>query len=106
MPEGFAFPQKHDLWVPLVRTPQVESRDWRALWFAFGRLEQRLEALPGVASVTFASELPTWSSSPVPYEIGDQASVDGERRPETAALVVGSDYFRTLEAPLLARICR
>lgn len=68
----------------------------------FERLEQRLKALPGVESVTFASALPTWGSRRVPYELADQASVDDERRLNTAALVVGPDYFRTLQAPLLA----
>ena len=68
----------------------------------FERIEQRLEALPGVESVTFASALPTWGSRPAPYELADQAPVGDERQLETAALVVGPDYFRTLRAPLLA----
>lgn len=38
MSEGFAFPQKQDLWLPLVPTPRSLSRDRRDLWFAFGRL--------------------------------------------------------------------
>ena len=38
MPEGFSFPQKQDLWVPLIPTPEVRERDHRDLWFAFGRL--------------------------------------------------------------------
>src|SRR5690606_31775022 len=40
MPEGFSFPQKQDLWLPLVLTPDVLSRDWRNHWFAFGRLTE------------------------------------------------------------------
>jgi predicted permease len=68
----------------------------------FERLEQRLEALPGVESVAFASALPTGGARPVPYELADQAPVDTQRRLEAAALVVGPDYFRTLEAPVLA----
>ena len=68
----------------------------------FERLEQRLEALPGVVSVAFASELPTWGARPVPHELADQAPIDAERRLETAVLVVGPDYFGTLEAPVLA----
>ena len=38
MAEGFSFPQKQDLWVPLVPTSNVQKRDARNLWFAFGRL--------------------------------------------------------------------
>jgi putative ABC transport system permease protein len=38
MPEGFSFPQKADMWVPLVETAAVQSRDHTDTWFAFGRL--------------------------------------------------------------------
>ena len=38
MPRGFSFPQKADLWVPLVKTAKVMSRDSTDTWFAFGRL--------------------------------------------------------------------
>jgi putative ABC transport system permease protein len=40
MPQGFSFPQKQDLWVPLVPTPTVQRREARDLWFAFGRLAE------------------------------------------------------------------
>jgi predicted permease len=83
--------------LPASRYPGAEEQT-----AFFERLEQRLKALPGVESVTFASALPTWGSRPVPYELADEAPVDDERRLETAALVVGPDYFRTLQAPLLA----
>ena len=38
MPDGFSFPQKLDLWVPLVPTPDVRTRDARDTWFVFGRV--------------------------------------------------------------------
>ena len=38
MGQGFSFPQKQDLWIPLVATPDVQRREDRSLWFAFGRL--------------------------------------------------------------------
>lgn len=40
MPRGFSFPQKQDLWVPLMRTPEVEKRDNRETWFVFGRMKE------------------------------------------------------------------
>ena len=38
MPDGFSFPQNEDLWLPLVPAPELDKRDARGLWFAFGRL--------------------------------------------------------------------
>lgn len=38
MPKGFSFPQSQDLWVPLVPAGDLQRRDARSLWFAFGRL--------------------------------------------------------------------
>lgn len=67
----------------------------------FDRLAQRLEALPGVESVAVASALPTWGSRPVAHELADQPLVAGDPPLDAAALVVGPDYFRTLQAPLL-----
>jgi putative ABC transport system permease protein len=38
MPEGFSFPQKVDMWVPLVQTERVMNRENRDTWMAVGRL--------------------------------------------------------------------
>jgi putative ABC transport system permease protein len=38
MPSGFSFPQKQDLWVPLVATPTVLKRENRDTWMAIGRM--------------------------------------------------------------------
>jgi putative ABC transport system permease protein len=38
MPEGFSFPQKIDLWIPLLETAPVLNRANTDTWFAFGRL--------------------------------------------------------------------
>jgi putative ABC transport system permease protein len=40
MPDGFSFPQNQDLWLPLVRSAQLENREARTLWFAFGRMAE------------------------------------------------------------------
>ena len=39
MAQGFEFPHhRADLWTPLARTGDLQKRDNRALWFAFGRM--------------------------------------------------------------------
>jgi putative ABC transport system permease protein len=38
MPEDFFFPQNEDIWLPLVPTADLQKRESRSLWFAFGRL--------------------------------------------------------------------
>lgn len=40
MPPDFSFPQNEDLWLPLVPTPDLDRREARGLWFAFGRLSR------------------------------------------------------------------
>jgi hypothetical protein len=39
MPRGFSFPQKQDVWIPMVQTSELlANRQDRGQWFAFGRL--------------------------------------------------------------------
>ncbi|MDP9170430.1 MAG: ABC transporter permease, partial [Acidobacteriota bacterium] len=45
MPRGFSFPQKQDLWVPLIPTPEIRKRDARGAWFVFGRLNEGVTLL-------------------------------------------------------------
>ncbi len=40
MPRGFSFPQRVDVWVPLVKTAEVLNRATRNTWFAFGPLAE------------------------------------------------------------------
>ncbi|HEY2845632.1 MAG TPA: ABC transporter permease [Bryobacteraceae bacterium] len=40
MPPGFTFPQKLDLWVPLVQTPRVMERQNRDTWMVVARLAE------------------------------------------------------------------
>jgi putative ABC transport system permease protein len=38
MAREFSFPQNEDLWLPLAPTADLDKREARGLWFAFGRL--------------------------------------------------------------------
>jgi putative ABC transport system permease protein len=40
MTQGFSFPQKQDLWVPLMPAPDVRRRAARDTWFVFGRMAE------------------------------------------------------------------
>jgi len=40
MPQGFSFPQKVDVWVPLIKTPQVLDRANRDTWCVVARLTE------------------------------------------------------------------
>ena len=53
MAPGFSFPQKQDVWVPLVPTLDFQKRDARRLWFAFGRMAD------GVSSESARAEMDT-----------------------------------------------
>jgi putative ABC transport system permease protein len=43
MPPGFTFPQKVDIWVPLLKTERVLNRENTDTWFAFGRLKDGVD---------------------------------------------------------------
>ncbi len=51
MPPGFSFPQKLELWVPLVQTAKVMNRVNHDTWMAIGRLA------PGVTMPTAEAEM-------------------------------------------------
>jgi putative ABC transport system permease protein len=51
MPEGFSFPQDQVLWMPLIPAVELQRRDARFLWFAFGHLAD------GVSRESARSEL-------------------------------------------------
>ena len=53
MPQGFLFPQKQEIWVPLIPTTEVRRRNARDNWFAFGRLA------PGATVASARAELET-----------------------------------------------
>lgn len=68
----------------------------------FDRMKSRLQDLPAVESVAMANAPPTWGARQSPYEIDGQPAVEASARPTTSSLVVGPDYFRTLDAPVLS----
>jgi putative ABC transport system permease protein len=68
------------------------------------RLKTRLQSLPGVTSVEITNFLPTGGSTPFEYEIEGVPPVASQRRPTLSALVIGPDYFRTMDVrPLSGR---
>ena len=79
---------------------RYSTADARARFY--DELERRVEALPGVESVAFASVLPTWGARLVPYETPDQPALNGEPRSTTGAIVVSPGYFDALGATLRA----
>ena len=56
MPDGFSFPQNQDLWIPLTQTADLQPRNARQLWFAFGRMAD------GVTKENARAELETIGS--------------------------------------------
>jgi putative ABC transport system permease protein len=71
MPKGFSFPQNQDLWMPLVPTPELQRREFRPLWFAFGRLAdgataERARAELEVIGQRLASTYPRSNQAQIP----------------------------------------
>ena len=83
--------------LPTEKYPSAEAQ------IAFyDRLKPRLEAIPGVESITFSNTIPTWGALTLPYELPGAPLVDEQRRPTLSALIVASGYFRTMGAAVLA----
>ena len=66
------------------------------------QLKRRLDAIPGVEVAAITDFLPTGGSLTIPYEIAEAPPVDERRRPTLSALVVSPDYFRAIDAPIIA----
>ncbi len=65
------------------------------------RLKARLDALPGVVGATIALTMPTGGSMSFPYELEHAQPVDEKLRPSMSVEVIGSDYFRVLDLPII-----
>jgi putative ABC transport system permease protein len=83
--------------LPLARYATREARIE-----LFDRVRSRLQGVPTVESVSMASVPPTWGARQSPYELDGQPPAETSSRPTTSSLVVGPDYFRTLDAPVLS----
>jgi len=70
----------------------------------FDQVETEIRAVPGVASVAWASELPLdfVESGGLSYEIVGDPPVDEGQRPSTSQQIVSATYFSTLDLPILA----
>ncbi len=72
-----------------------------ARWRFYERLMPKLASIPGVESVTIASQAPLSGYGEWPLEIEGQP-VEKARRPNTGSLEVEPSYFATLGVPLLS----
>jgi putative ABC transport system permease protein len=69
----------------------------------YQRLDERLGAIPSIASATIAASLPLSGAAPRQLEIDGRstASGAGDRKPTVFTTTVGARYFETLGKPVL-----
>ena len=69
----------------------------------YQRLDERLAAIPSIASATIAGALPLSGAAPRQLEIDGRsaASGAGDRKPTVFTTTVGTRYFETLNKPVL-----
>lgn len=70
----------------------------------YGAIEEELDAIPGLESAAWTTTLPLGASmaGPVFFDVAGEAAFVPSGRPTADAQVVSSEYFRTLELPILA----
>lgn len=90
-----------DTVVGLVALPEVDYPEPSDRLAFHEAVLSELRAIPGAISVTSASHLPGQGYSRQRVEIEGSPADDPEQLPSEAALVVDSDYFQALGAPLL-----
>ena len=75
----------------------------RTLWLADHEILERVRAVPGVADVALASQIPFAGGISADFAIAGQPEPpSGERRPDAIFSVVTSNYFQMLKIPFLA----
>lgn len=87
------------MWIDLPRVRYSRPDDQISF---YQRLKERLEQAPGVEVATIMSRLPGDGSMSFEYDLEGVPSVDARKRPRVGALVVGPDYFRTVQVKLAA----
>jgi putative ABC transport system permease protein len=70
----------------------------------FDQVEAEISAVPGVAGVAWASELPLdfFDSGGLSFEIVGDPPVDESQRPRASDQIVSATYFSTLDLPILS----
>jgi predicted permease len=85
----------------LMMNPEQRGHDVVRLKAFHRQVEDRVSRIPGVQAVTWASNLPFWSSASRGIFIEGQ---EQQRKSETVTTVTNTidvDYFRTMQIPLL-----
>ena len=82
--------------LPASRYPDADARAR-----FYDRLEPRLASVPGVESMTIASQIPMSGAMDWKFEIDGRAQVDEDKLPSTDGLVASPSYLRTLELAVL-----
>src|SRR5215471_11106727 len=85
-----------------VRLPAERYLNKEARLAFFDGLKNRLEALPGVESVSFTDALPGAFASEISFETGEAPATDEKHRVSASMVAISSGYFRTLGAVLLS----
>jgi putative ABC transport system permease protein len=85
------------LGLPALRYPRADQQ----VSF-YGRLQKRLEAIPGVESVALADRPLMWAPMRFPYELAGEPPVDAQRRPKIPAMTIGPGYFKTMGAAMIS----
>jgi putative ABC transport system permease protein len=75
-----------------------------ALLQFYGAIEEELKTIPGFASSAWTSSLPLGPSmmGGLFFDVAGEPAVPPAERPMAEMLVVSTDYFRTLDQPILA----
>jgi len=85
----------------LMMNPEQQNHDVVRLKAFHRQVEDRVSRIPGVQAVTWASNLPFWSSASRGIFIEGQVQ---QRKSETISTVTNTidvDYFKTMQIPLL-----